>query len=368
MVTAHDLMTSFAERTGLTGSRPQRRYLWTDAFAVCNFLGLGEVELALRLVDRVHGELGRHRPDDPRRGWISGLAELEGAAHPTLGGLRIGKPLAERAPGEPSDDRLEWDRDGQYFHYLTKWMHALARTAGVTGNAKLAIWASELAVTAHRRFVYELRGKRRMYWKMSVDLLRPQVASMGQHDPLDGYITCLELDATAARPELRGAAADFRTMIDPSSLATIDPLGIGGLLVDAHRLARLDRDHELCATLVRAAHIGLERYVAQAELRMSADHRLAFRELGLAIGLAAADAMDAAELAPFVALHGAITSFWADPVRRRSPTYRAHEDINDVMLATSLEPEGFLSVLAGPPHPERSGDLSSASPLAPSRE
>src|SRR5262249_18479870 len=50
------LMLRFAERTGLTSARAERRYLWTDAFAVCNFLGLaratGEArytELALRL-------------------------------------------------------------------------------------------------------------------------------------------------------------------------------------------------------------------------------------------------------------------------------------------------------------------------------
>lgn len=30
---------------------------------------------------------------------------------------------------------------------------------------------------------------KRMYWKMSVDLSRPQVPSMGHHDPLDGYIS-----------------------------------------------------------------------------------------------------------------------------------------------------------------------------------
>lgn len=34
------LMMSFAERTGLTSERPRQRYLWTDALAVCNFLGL----------------------------------------------------------------------------------------------------------------------------------------------------------------------------------------------------------------------------------------------------------------------------------------------------------------------------------------
>ena len=37
------LMNHYAERTGLTGQQPARRYLWTDAFAVCNYLGLARI-------------------------------------------------------------------------------------------------------------------------------------------------------------------------------------------------------------------------------------------------------------------------------------------------------------------------------------
>src|ERR1019366_5178519 len=73
------IMLAFAERTGLTSQRPERRYLWTDAFAVCNYIGLAQAtgqaqysELALKLVDRVHHSLGKHAPDDQRTGWISG--------------------------------------------------------------------------------------------------------------------------------------------------------------------------------------------------------------------------------------------------------------------------------------------------------
>src|SRR5687768_13053132 len=112
---AHELMTRFADRTGVTGDREQKRYLWTDAFAVCNFLALGQTDLATRLVDRVHHTLGRHRDDDARIGWISGLPAAEGEAHPTRGGLRIGKPLPERGPTDPFSEPLEWERDGQYF-------------------------------------------------------------------------------------------------------------------------------------------------------------------------------------------------------------------------------------------------------------
>lgn len=119
------LMIEFARRTGLSPSAEiTRRYL-CDSFAVCNYLGLyGDTgdqryrDLALNLVDQVHHRLGRRREDDPRIGWISGLGEQKGERHPTIGGLRIGKAMKERGAGEPYEEVLEWDRDGQYFHYL----------------------------------------------------------------------------------------------------------------------------------------------------------------------------------------------------------------------------------------------------------
>jgi hypothetical protein len=120
-----DIMIEFADLTGLSGSKTSNRYLWTDAFAVCNFLELYQQtsdekykHLALRLVDQVHDTLGRHRDDDRHTGWISGLDEQEGKLHPTKGGLRIGKNIYERKPSDPFDGSLEWDRDGQYYHYL----------------------------------------------------------------------------------------------------------------------------------------------------------------------------------------------------------------------------------------------------------
>src|SRR6266702_3974894 len=151
LATVQTIMLDYAVLTGLSpkGETPGR-YLWTDAFALCNLLELfcqtndeKWRDLAFRLVDQVHYNLGRHRSDDPRCGWISGLDEVEGELHPTRGGLRIGKRLNERGPGEPFDERLEWDQDGQYFHYLTKWMHALNRVNRVTGVPTYAGWAME---------------------------------------------------------------------------------------------------------------------------------------------------------------------------------------------------------------------------------
>jgi hypothetical protein len=357
---ASRLMMSFAARTGLTSDAPSRRYLWTDAFAVCNFLGLARVrdeehytELALRLVDEVHRVLGTYRDDDERSGWISGLSD--GALHPTRGGLRIGKPLPERRVSEPFDEELEWRRDGQYFHYLTKWMHALDQVHRWTGEARYSTWARELAKVAHDAFVRAGHGGLRMAWKMSTDLTRPLVPSMGHHDPLDGFITCVQLDTARTRadisrePSLTRETADFATMVAGGQWATADPLGLGGLLADASRVAQLQRfgafrDSDLLSGLLGAAQRGLGIYSHQGDLRQPASRRLAFRELGLAIGLSAVDLIEEPlrTLAPYLDLGDRIRSFWLEPRHRETRIWLEHRDIDDVMLATSLVAEGFL--------------------------
>jgi hypothetical protein len=387
---ARELMDAYAVRTGLAGdlaraataplgsaaSALRRRYLWTDAFAVCNYLGLaratGErthLASARRLVDAVHAVLGRHRPDDPRTGWLSGLDEATGALHPTAGGLRIGKPRSERGPDEPYEPRAEWDRDGQYFHYLTKWMHALDLLA--RGLRDRGAWqaARELASAAHRGFVTRDRGRPRLVWKASIDLSRPLVASMGQHDPLDGVVTCAQIEETgrllgadADCRSLAALSADFAAMLDCARLATDDPLGIGGLLLDAARIAQLASreafDHpELLEEVVAAALTGLAYFRRRGELEAPAGARLAFRELGLAIGLAAVDRSivgDAILRAQRHALdqhrHVAheIVAFWVEPAHRRVASWTEHFDIDDVMLATALLPEGCARLPTGP--------------------
>jgi hypothetical protein len=172
-----EIMLDYSRLTGLTGLASNdvhpRRYLWTDAFAVCNYL-----ELFRQTNDETYRDFALSLVDH-RRGWISGLDEKEGERHPTVGGLRIGKQMNERRPDEPPNERLEWDQDGQYYHYLTKWMHALNCVARVTGDPTYTRWAMELAQTAHARFTYATPhgGRKRMYWKMSIDLSDPEVSA-----------------------------------------------------------------------------------------------------------------------------------------------------------------------------------------------
>jgi hypothetical protein len=380
------LMNNFAERTGLSSKQPPRRYLWTDAFAVCNYLGLARTtsekaytELAIQLVNKVHHTLGRYRDDDKRTGWISGLNEHDGELHPTWGGLRIGKALPERGADEPLDENLEWDRDGQYFHYLTKWMHALDQVTRATQQPRFNAWSRELARSAFDAFTYAPSSRwqpPRMVWKMSIDLTRAQVTSMGQHDPLDGYITNLQLRTTATAlpqppsgPNLEDETSQFTAMLKWGDLATADPLGLGGLLIDAYRVQQLMQqgslaNEQMLDNLLSASLTGLQYYAQRSELQQPAQYRLAFRELGLAIGLHAVQRMqqvveDEAQqastnpqpgkqlkvLMQYMPLRDEIEAYWRDPEHQQATTWVEHQDINEVMLATSLAPDGFLVLM-----------------------
>ena len=368
------LMQAFAARTGLTTDVMPRRYLWTDAFAVCNFLALDETELAEALIEQVHSVLGRHRPDDARRGWISGLDEETGAAHPTRGGLRIGKAMPERgADEEVYDENLEWERDGQYFHYLTRWMHALDQFARRTGQAEAGRWARELAQAAHGAFAYAPTpgAPKRMVWKASIDLSRPLVSAMGQHDALDGLITYLQLRAHRSSevdgPDLDAELHDMASIVAGTNLLTDDPLGIGGLLADTYRLAQLLHEHRgengLLGLVLSAAASGLNVYLRRKPFARPPAQRLAFRELGLAIGLQAVGRLwrelerDGGATAAPASVRGSLdalmaqvpvarslTGYWSDPARQAGDSWRAHEDINAVMLATALVPSGYLDL------------------------
>jgi hypothetical protein len=214
-----------------------------------------------------------------------------------------------------------------------------------------------------------------MYWKMSIDLSRPLVPSMGQHDPLDGFVTYKELQATAAKKgeesverDLRAEILDMVHISQGKSWTTDDPLGIGGLLFDACRVAQLISSGDLEPTdllknLLESSLIGLESFVKENSLRLPVSYRLAFRELGLSIGLQAVEKIrerieqestplrnkdsllsQLEILARYTALREIIEKFWLEGANRKTRSYLAHHDINEVMLATSLSPDGFLEV------------------------
>jgi hypothetical protein len=331
---------------------------------------------AIELIDQVHRVLGRFRVDEGRTGWISGLDEDGGHCHPTSGGLRIGKPLKERRADEVFDEQLEWDRDGQYFHYLTKWMHALCQAAFVMHNHEYARWAGDLALTASKRFMRRSSSGKPIgvYWKMSTDLSRPLVPAIGLHDALDGFLSFREVQHAIVKVSgdaesngLGEASEALFALCEHGQWVTDDPLGIGGLLFDACRLCQLvgqknGRELRLVEDVIQGSSNGLMILLKTGYLKRPAEHRLAFRELGLAIGLRAvpiiARALQESEafegrpsllrlidlFLPYGRLSDEIIDLWRRYAEDPDESWRAHQDINEVMLATAIAPSAFLSV------------------------
>jgi hypothetical protein len=307
---------------------------------------------ALQLIELVPEKLGRFHPDDERTGWISGLSEEEGRKHPTADGLRIGKKMAERREDEPFHERLEWEGDGQYFHYLTRWFNALLQAEAETGEKQYAIWAAELMV-AGGRFINTEPGRLRMYWKMSIDLSRPLVPSMGAHDPLEGLI-CTESAKKAApekAPELELLARKFVKLCAGHDWTTTDALGIGGLLLNALRAAELAGSKEVLPDSIKPEKLldnslyGLKGYARLHDAQRRASQRLAFRECGLSLGLRTLAGMkehltkadlNLKELEKYVPLAKNIEDFWTAPEAQKASTWTEHLDINAVSLAASL--------------------------------
>jgi hypothetical protein len=252
-------------------------------------------------------------------------------------------------------------------------MHTLNLVFRVTGDPKYNRWACEMAKTVHNKFAYVVfDGVKKMYWKMSIDLNYPLVASMGQHDALDGYITYLELIKTASKDndiDLDNELISLFQMSHVMDLDTHDSLGIGGLLHSACTLMQLiinDKMTHLSDMLLKllsSSKSGIDIFLDTNTLRHPAEYRLGFRELGLSIGLHGVKKMQMLikehpecftnhtllqsklyKLASYLPMCNIIEKFWIDPNNQKSSTWSEHLDINAVMLATSLNPKFFLSV------------------------
>jgi hypothetical protein len=208
---------------------------------------------------------------------------------------------------------------------------------------------------------------------MSIDLTRPQVHASGLADMLDGIATFASLEAALEQanmsdPVLAHASAELRAMCDAAgTFATVDPLALGGLLLDVSRLVRLAASGALARDLAYDRLVerllvdidrGLEAFDRSGALFTATDRRLAFREFGLAIGLqsigvmrvqaqgssafvaAIAPRIDA--LARYVPLSERIERAWLEPSAQATEGWQSHIDINEVMLAACLLPEVVL--------------------------
>ena len=279
------------------------RYLWTDAFAVVNFITLFRetsspkyLTLAKRLVTTVHDVLGRTR---------DGSARLPGAtdAEPLRGGLRIGKPSATGADG-----------DGQYHHYLTLWMFALNRISLAAEAPVYNALAVQLAQAIHPHFVLRrASGEKHMVWKISTDMQHVLVSSQGHLDAATGYVVCKLLQRGAAAPErdvLAAEVADYEHLMHQGSLSPSgDSLDLGmGLWI-----SQFAADERWAADL-REEGLQLARVKLGEDselMRKGAAHRLAFREFGACLGVSCTS-----EDEHLRARVDAVVEFWEKQVQR----------------------------------------------------
>ncbi len=99
--------------------------------------------------------------------------------------------------------------------------------------------------------------------------------------------------------------------------------------------------------------IGTQQLLGTESLHYPAQYRLAFRELGLAIGLEGiryyhntirkllTDPKIDEAINKYLPLAEALEEFWLERSKQEKETWQAHRDINEVMLATALMPDGF---------------------------
>jgi hypothetical protein len=98
------------------------------------------------------------------------------------------------------------------------------------------------------------------------------------------------LSTDAAVADLSSAIESLSALCQHRNWTTDDPLGLGGLLFDAGRLCQFlgneqFDDPHLLEDILGACRNGLASLLAGGYLNQPVSYRLAFRELGLAIGL-----------------------------------------------------------------------------------
>ncbi|MEX2470046.1 MAG: hypothetical protein WD396_09845 [Pseudohongiellaceae bacterium] len=228
------------------------RYLWTDAFGLVLYVSLyratGDAIWLSRsqtLVDAVYRVLGRKR------------------------GLRIGE--------EP-------DRDGQYFHYLSKWIYALMLYGEYAPGYRDE--AIRLAKQIHPQFVVPSRG---VIWKMREDLSAPYPGfGYGALDAFDGYVVYRLLDEDGLAREI----AEMEALILESYrwLYIDQDLGLGMMLWLCHFFPDepwATRLNQTCTQSLETLWTDKPGYFCRQQGWH--DRKFAFTNYGVSLGLQAQD-------------------------------------------------------------------------------
>lgn len=213
----------------------QRRYLWTDAFGVLNFVTMAQrypesrravlLDAAKKLIDSVHATLGQPR---------SSAFPMAVQAGSTYGfkGLRIGKEKARAS----SDARMEYD--GMYWHYLDKWFFALLRYYQVSGDLDALRDVVSLIKAIHPAFMQKSRTGQPLglHWKMNSDLtpIPESGRAYPNDDALSGYLmyslvrhASLGKDVPSLDQECKELGEVAQQYVASGVRLSPDPLGFG---------------------------------------------------------------------------------------------------------------------------------------------
>jgi hypothetical protein len=383
----------------------QSRYLWTDAFGVLNFVTeaarcaeAGDEEgredalaAAEALVDEVCFVLGQPRsPDLPMA--PSPLAPLRGArdrdATATLSeprryrGLRIGKRLAS-AVTDPG-----MALDGMYFHYVDKFVFALARLGEALGGAatkrgeRVVREACAVVADVHDLFVereairvntfggtardraHEQRNARRVSecvgirWKLNADgkPTRGLPPTRLSSDVVCGAVAWSAASRLAENAENAGTVAPIRREVDDMrEMATrlrpavsLDPLGWGMQMWELQWVPPAEELAERSAPEWRAFAAAMRassRLPGGDSLPVRRGGRLdelPFRAYGALLGARVGGSADLAETAARAARDAAAAELAGlGEVSSASSRSEGLTAINRVMLASALDPLAF---------------------------
>jgi len=241
----------------------QRRYLWTDSFAILNFLSMahhrnltsaheGErecVEAAKHLAHTVKETLGYPRPD----GNFPMLKRSDGRSGYV--GLRIGKLEAR----SESDAGMAFD--GQYWHYLDKWLFANSRLALYLEDKSMVGEVMMDAKEILEKFlsVNNNGTPQGLHWKLNTDM--SPIVSLGRprpsSDAVSAYVVYNVIEQTAKKlgytkhslekeiEALRQVALQYsHAQLQIPNPLLVDPLGWGLNMWELQWLGPLeDKEH-----------------------------------------------------------------------------------------------------------------------------
>ena len=229
-----------ANEAGLCADGYQRRYLWTDAFGVLAYTTIAQEyqkqgntneyqkykQAAETLIATVHQCLGTPRSSSSKS---DDQMQRDPKSPTGFVGLRIGKTESKKI----TDYGMRYD--GQYWHYVDKWLLALARSGHVQEGIQIAKSCFPYFFDAGPDGSGHAGGIR---WKLSVDATPP--SSLQRANASDDTLTALIVfsileshrSAASSNPPDEESLSDEIHLLKQSlkgyrPRVTSDPLGWG---------------------------------------------------------------------------------------------------------------------------------------------